>query len=53
MLAEQVAAESGARVYPDLYGDSLGPEGSDAATYVGMMEHNARVLTRGLTCQSS
>jgi ABC-type Zn uptake system ZnuABC Zn-binding protein ZnuA/ABC-type Mn2+/Zn2+ transport system permease subunit len=52
-LAERVADESGATVYPDLYGDSLGPEGSDAATYVDMMEHNARVLARGLTCEGS
>jgi zinc/manganese transport system substrate-binding protein/manganese/iron transport system substrate-binding protein len=49
-LVDQVASEAGARVVSDLYGDTLGPRGSDAATYVGMMRHNARVLVAGFAC---
>lgn len=47
-LIEQIAAETGASVYPDLYGDTLGPPGSGAATYLEMMRHNASVLLAGL-----
>ena len=50
-LGRQVAEESGATIYPDLYGDSLGPMGSDGATYLGMMRHNQRVLVKGFACK--
>jgi ABC-type Zn uptake system ZnuABC Zn-binding protein ZnuA/ABC-type Mn2+/Zn2+ transport system permease subunit len=52
-LVRAIARESGAEVSPDLYGDTLGPPGSDAATYVGMMRHNARALVAGFrrTCR--
>lgn len=49
-LIDQIAAESGATVYPDLFGDTLGPEGSVAATYLEMMRHNAQVLVDGFAC---
>jgi ABC-type Zn uptake system ZnuABC Zn-binding protein ZnuA len=49
-LLDQIAAESGATVYPDLFGDTLGPEGSGAATYLEMMRHNAQVLVDGFSC---
>jgi zinc/manganese transport system substrate-binding protein/manganese/iron transport system substrate-binding protein len=49
-LIEQIAAETGARVVPDLYGDTLGPDGSGAETYLSMMRHNVRVLVEGLDC---
>ncbi|MFB6611134.1 metal ABC transporter substrate-binding protein [Agromyces sp. NPDC056379] len=45
--AETIAAEAGVTVYsgPDaLYGDSLGVEGSDGATYLGSQLHNARLI---------
>lgn len=45
--AETIAAEAGVTVYsgPDaLYGDSLGVEGSDGATYLGSQVHNARLI---------
>jgi ABC-type Zn uptake system ZnuABC Zn-binding protein ZnuA len=48
-LLEQIAREAGAVVAPDLYGDTLGPAGSGAATYVEMMRHNAQVLVDGFT----
>jgi ABC-type Zn uptake system ZnuABC Zn-binding protein ZnuA len=52
-LGTQIAKESGATVYPDLYGDTLGPMGSDGATYLGMMRHNQRALVKGFACGDS
>ncbi|WAB82287.1 metal ABC transporter substrate-binding protein [Microcella daejeonensis] len=45
--AETIASEAGVEVYSGedgLYGDSLGPDGSDGATYIGAMVHNVQVL---------
>ncbi len=49
--AETVAREAGVRVVAGenaLYGDTLGPPGSDADTYLKMMRHNTRTLVDGL-----
>ena len=49
--AETVAREAGVRVVAGedaLYGDTLGPPGSDADTYVKMMRHNTRTIVDGL-----
>jgi zinc/manganese transport system substrate-binding protein len=46
-LAEQIAAETGARVTADLYGDSLGPPGSPGATYLRMERWDVRALVAG------
>jgi ABC-type Zn uptake system ZnuABC Zn-binding protein ZnuA/ABC-type Mn2+/Zn2+ transport system permease subunit len=43
-LVRQIADATGARVDANLLGDTLGPRGSDGATYLGMMRHNARNL---------
>ncbi|HZW40912.1 MAG TPA: metal ABC transporter substrate-binding protein, partial [Agromyces sp.] len=45
--AETIAAEAGVTVYsgPDaLYGDALGAEGTDGATYLTSQEHNVRLI---------
>lgn len=34
-----------------LYGDAMGPEGSDADTYIGMIKHNARTMQTYLNNQ--
>ena len=47
--AEAIARDTGASAEFVLYGDSLGPADSDAATYIGMMETNADQITRGLS----
>ncbi len=47
-LMERVAREAGVRVGRKLYGDSLGPPGSDADTYVKMMRHNVRAMVEAL-----
>jgi ABC-type Zn uptake system ZnuABC Zn-binding protein ZnuA/ABC-type Mn2+/Zn2+ transport system permease subunit len=43
-LVRQIALATGARVDAGLYGDTLGPPGSGAATYLAMMRHNAAHL---------
>lgn len=49
--AETVAREAGVRVVAGegaLYGDTLGPPGSGADTYLTMMRHNTRTIVDGL-----
>lgn len=46
-LTAVLAARTGARVGPALYADTLGPPGSDGATYIGAMRHNAAALLHG------
>jgi ABC-type Zn uptake system ZnuABC Zn-binding protein ZnuA len=44
-----VAREAGARIGPELWADSLGPEGSDGATYIGSIAANTRALADGFS----
>jgi zinc/manganese transport system substrate-binding protein/manganese/iron transport system substrate-binding protein len=44
-----VAAEAGATVGKALWADTLGPEGSDGATYLDSIAANTRALVEGLT----
>ena len=49
--AETVANEAGVKVVAGddaLYGDTLGPPGSDADTYLTMMRHNTRTIVENL-----
>jgi ABC-type Zn uptake system ZnuABC Zn-binding protein ZnuA len=48
-LARAVAHETGAASDLTLYGDTLGPAGSDGATYLTMERHNADAMVRGFT----
>jgi ABC-type Zn uptake system ZnuABC Zn-binding protein ZnuA len=48
-LAEAIAEQTGASADRTLYGDSLGPQGSAAETYVGMEAANADAMVRGFT----
>ena len=47
-LIDQVGREAGVKVIDDLYGDSLGPKGSDGATYIKMMESNTKKIVDAL-----
>jgi ABC-type Zn uptake system ZnuABC Zn-binding protein ZnuA len=50
--AETIAAEAGVKVVEGedaLYGDSLGPPGSDGGTYLDMMRHNTTTIVTNLT----
>jgi ABC-type Zn uptake system ZnuABC Zn-binding protein ZnuA len=48
-VEQAVAGEAGARVGRDLWADSLGPRGSDGATYVGSIAANTRAIADGLS----
>ncbi len=48
-VVNAIARQAGVAVGGTLYGDTLGPEGSDGATYVEMEEANADAVVRGLT----
>ena len=47
-LIQQVGREAGVTVVDDLYGDSLGPAGSDGATYIDMMRSNTEKIAGAL-----
>jgi zinc/manganese transport system substrate-binding protein len=44
-----IARETGAKVGEALWADSLGPKGSDGATYVQSIESNTKAIVDGLT----
>ncbi len=48
-LADAIADQSGATSDYELYGDTLGPEDSGGATYIGMEKANADAMVRGFT----
>lgn len=48
-VEEAIAREAGAKIGKALWADSLGPEGSDGATYVESVEANTRALVDGFT----
>jgi ABC-type Zn uptake system ZnuABC Zn-binding protein ZnuA len=47
-LAEQVSAETGIKVVPDLYSHSITDAGGNAPTYIEMMKHNVNVIVAAL-----
>jgi ABC-type Zn uptake system ZnuABC Zn-binding protein ZnuA len=47
-LARQLADEAGVMIVDNLYSDSLGPEGSGAETYAGMMRSNTEKIVEAL-----
>jgi ABC-type Zn uptake system ZnuABC Zn-binding protein ZnuA/ABC-type Mn2+/Zn2+ transport system permease subunit len=48
-VADAIARQTGASADYTLYGDTLGPEGSGAETYLGMEEANANAMVEGFT----
>ena len=48
-LEEAIARESGAAIGDSLYADSLGPEGTEAGTYLGATAANADALVEGMS----
>ena len=48
-VAEAIATQTGASSDYELYGDTLGPSGSDGATYLTMEAANADAMARGFT----
>jgi ABC-type Zn uptake system ZnuABC Zn-binding protein ZnuA len=47
-LEDQIASEAGVKVYADLYGDTLGPKGSNGDTYLKMERWNITAIVDGL-----
>jgi zinc/manganese transport system substrate-binding protein len=47
-LAKRIASETGARMGGVLYSDALSDAKGDGATYIDMMRHNVRQLTKAL-----
>jgi ABC-type Zn uptake system ZnuABC Zn-binding protein ZnuA/ABC-type Mn2+/Zn2+ transport system permease subunit len=48
-VADAIARQTGASAEQTLYGDTLGPEGSDGEAYLGMEAANADAIVRGLS----
>ncbi|HEX7298064.1 MAG TPA: zinc ABC transporter substrate-binding protein [Solirubrobacteraceae bacterium] len=48
-LAQAIARQTGATSDLTLYGDTLGPEGSEGATYLSMERANADAMVRGFS----
>jgi ABC-type Zn uptake system ZnuABC Zn-binding protein ZnuA len=48
-LEAAISREAGAKIGGKLYADTLGPEGSGAATYLEAMRHNATALVDGMS----
>jgi ABC-type Zn uptake system ZnuABC Zn-binding protein ZnuA/ABC-type Mn2+/Zn2+ transport system permease subunit len=48
-LADTIASQTGAQVGEELYGDTLGPEGSSGDTYLKMEAANANAMVEGFT----
>jgi ABC-type Zn uptake system ZnuABC Zn-binding protein ZnuA len=48
-LEQAISREAGARTGGELYADTLGPDGSGAATYLDAMRHNAEALVDGMS----
>ena len=47
-LVERIATEAGVKIGPQLYTDALGAPGSEGATYLEAMRHNARAIVETL-----
>jgi ABC-type Zn uptake system ZnuABC Zn-binding protein ZnuA len=48
-VEEAIARETGAKIGTALWADSLGPKGSDGATYIASIAANTRALVQGFT----
>lgn len=48
-IIEQIARDNGVAIGGSLYADSLGDSLSPAATYVGMLRHNSRLIATALS----
>jgi|tagenome__1003787_1003787.scaffolds.fasta_scaffold20580621_2 ABC-type Zn uptake system ZnuABC Zn-binding protein ZnuA len=48
-VEQAIARQTGARIGPPLWADSLGPSGSSGATYLGSIAFNTRALAGGFT----
>ncbi|MBM3936704.1 MAG: ATP-binding cassette domain-containing protein [Sphingomonadales bacterium] len=47
-MLQEISADAGCALGPALYADSMGPAGSEADSYIGMLRYNAAILARFL-----
>jgi ABC-type Mn2+/Zn2+ transport system ATPase subunit/ABC-type Zn uptake system ZnuABC Zn-binding protein ZnuA len=47
-MLKEISDDAGCALGPALYADSMGPAGSDADSYLGMLRHNAIIIARYL-----
>jgi ABC-type Zn uptake system ZnuABC Zn-binding protein ZnuA len=47
-LEDELGKQAGVKVIPNLYGDNLGPAGSGADTYIGMMQTDVDLIVSAL-----
>jgi len=47
-LAATIAQEAGVKIVSQLYTDALGPPGSPAATYIGLMRYDVQTIVAAL-----
>lgn len=52
-ILQQIAKDNDVKIGGELYADSLGEKGSEGETYIGMLTHNAKTITQGLTMTMS
>jgi ABC-type Zn uptake system ZnuABC Zn-binding protein ZnuA len=52
-LAETIASQTGAMVGQELYGDTLGPEGSDGDTYLKMEASNTEAMFQAFSADTA
>ncbi|HEY6654328.1 MAG TPA: zinc ABC transporter substrate-binding protein [Solirubrobacterales bacterium] len=52
-LAETIASQTGAKVGQDLYGDTLGPEGSSGDTYLKMEAANTEAMFQAFSADTT
>jgi ABC-type Zn uptake system ZnuABC Zn-binding protein ZnuA len=48
-LEQQLATDAGVAIYSNLYGDTLGPAGSDGSNYIDMENANTTNMIKGMT----
>ncbi len=47
-LAKRISEDTGVKIVDSLYGDTLGPDGSGAATYIDMIKYNTTTIVNAL-----
>ncbi len=50
---QELSADAHCALGPALYADSMGPDGTEADSYIGMLRHNAMILSQYLGRQST
>lgn len=52
-ILQQIAKDNDVKIGGELYADSLGEAGSEGATYIGMLVHNAKTIAKGLNMSTT